>query len=361
MSTQWSMRGCCQQWLILRAPVAVFVFAVVATRLRPVAGQVGFERKECAHCTVGEPFTEFLKDKDADKDGAYSQVHLMWATHVEVVRTTSDNGGWEKPTLHSILADEAIRAWKDFSQNILPSLPQNHDVIRRLDDPNDPSDLREAFLRWQVCLQKAMGNVEEATASKESCSKRRVKDDAADIGSNWSWPELAAIPEYARLRLVVDKLSRRYMERSGMAKEDAWSLKTSTVSFASVQKPGDQGTTSSLPGHHHIALFFAKVGQQSSRLRLGDPRGHSYPFGREFVHIAKAGDLIIFPSWMSHLQSTTPFSEKGVGMDDAETVVFTFHIAPQSGSIRSEDWWTDPSGQMRFSRAAAIEPTLFQS
>jgi hypothetical protein len=346
----------------------------------------GFDQKECSHCGKAEPFSEFLKPKDADTEGAYTMVHILWPTHVEKISTTSDAGGWEKPTLHSSLAAEVLRGWREFNDDIYPKLAEGHDVRRHV-SKGDPFDRNRPFYAWQQSLFKAHGDVAVATEStsdldvdKDRCAalgdaageeeaedgtqevtsatcKARRSASSSSLSANSTWPSLQALPEYARLQLVVDKLSRRYMERGGVAKAQAWSMNTSVFSWAAVHESGDFSSTFSIPGNHHVALFYAQAGPGSSKLRLGDPRGHSYPFGREFFHSPRAGDLLIFPSWMSQMITVTPPSDS---VEDSRSVVFTFVVSPVDGQMTSDNWWTDPAADLRFSRASAIDKQIFQ-
>merc|ERR1712151_1432396 len=96
------------------------------------------------------------------------------------------------------------------------------------------------------------------------------------------------------------------------------------------------------------------AGTGSGKLRIHDPRGHSPPFAREFFHTPRSGDMVIFPSWVSHMLTVTSASA------DAETVVFTFHVRPAEGPFSSEDWWTDPVADMRFSGLAPVTKEMMR-
>merc|ERR1719162_2262765 len=120
---------------------------------------------ECTHCDIGEAFSEFLKP-DAVGDsgvpaGPASDVHVMWQTHVEVVPITTDIGGWEDPSFHERLTQEAVRGWKDFRHNIAPGLPKGHSLKQFLTQSHAGA-LNDGFFHYQKRLFEASGVLEKA-------------------------------------------------------------------------------------------------------------------------------------------------------------------------------------------------------
>merc|ERR1712217_315638 len=92
------------------------------------------------------------------------------------------------------------------------------------------------------------------------------------------------------------------------------------------------------------------------KLRFGDPRGHSPPFGRTFYHTPRSGDLILFPSWLSHMATVTAPSSDILNKDkEPYRVVFSFNIGPISGPLPCHLWWSDPTGDMRFHLRSKVD------
>lgn len=345
-----------------RSATAWLLAAVCVARWWPPAAAQEVKRK-CAHCAKGETFEEFLKPKDADTGGAHSTVHVLWPSHVEVVRVTKDIGGWEPPSLHERLSEEVMRYWRHFVGSLVPSLPEGH-ALKRLAASGDRDKLIKAFAAWQKTLFEVRGDVAAASlpglrqTEADDAEGEDQRQAAADL--NTTWPELEAMPEYARIRKIVDKFSQRYMERSGMDPSLAKTLNHSIFNWATVQERHDFVTPSSAVGNFNVALFIVKATTGAGKIRLHDPRGHSYPFGREFLHTPRAGDMLIFPSWMHLMFTPTSPSDVPASAEQEDTLVFlNFHVRPLDGPLAPDAWWSDPTADIRFSRAAYIDDQLF--
>jgi len=311
----------------------------------------------CDHCEMGTGFEEFLKPEGMDSGAAYhSDVHVLWPTHIEVVPVTSDIGGWESPTLHKTIAEEALRGWDWFRKKIVPNLPKDHELQKLLSSKRQQSDaLSDAFLRWQQLLFQNAGDVAAALSrpGEGGSSTSTVR-----TATNTSWPGMCAMPEYHRLRKIVERLSVRYLARSGLQSKAAHSLNYSVFNWATVHEAGMQyGPRTSL-GDFNVGLFFAQVSSTPGKLRISDPRGHSDPFGRSFDHVPQAGELLLFPSWVSHAVTPELLREKKSASKEERLarVVISFTIGPESGPMPSHLWENDPTGNVGFSRQSPIDP-----
>jgi len=304
------------------------------------------------HCNVGGGFDEFLKpDANPPTSRHNSDVHVMWPTHVEVIPITSDNGGWEPPSFHENLAKAAIRGWRNFRKKIVPKLPKNHDLRRQLMQKHAGA-LNDAFFQWQKRLFEASGSLEKSLDEPDG------PPETPSVYANTSWPEMCALPEYQKLRNIVDRLSRRYLTRSGMAKQTAASLNYSIFNWAAVHGAGEFHGPHTHVGEYHVGVFYAQAGPKAGKLRFGDPRGHSGPFGRSYFHTPRSGDLVFFPSWLSHMATVTaPSSVPGDADQGKEPlrVVFSFNIGPVSGPLPCHLWFSDPTGNMNFQRKSPID------
>lgn len=339
----------------VRLAVALFSTAPIALFAGPT-GPKAVLADSCAHCdSSGEAFEEFLIARDvAQLEKAHSTVHILWPTHLENLSLTSDNGGWESPSLHQRLAEEAKRGFQEFNDVVLPTLPSDHDASEQAANSDDAN---AAFYAWQQALFAAGGNITRAKLGRGALAG----EAAVPGGSGTTWPALEALPEYARIRELVDKLSRRYLERSGIEAAKAQSLTSSIFAWAGVYGPGDHQEMRTFPGNYHVATFYARAGPWSGKLRFHDPRGHSAPFGNELLHAPRSGDLLIYPAWLGQGFTVTPaWAKATTDSEDETTVVLGFHMRPASGSMASESWWSDPVADMRFSRPALIDARLFK-
>jgi len=334
-----------------RASGNIAVFA--ATVLLPSTSLA--QTWKCTHCKLGEAFSEFLPTDKAKVDGTaasgaiYTDVHSLWATHVEVVPTTTDIGGWLPPSFHERLAAEAIRGWKMYREEIGPSLPNGHHLKKFL-SMSHAGAINDGFFHYQKRLFEASGDMKKAL---ENFDAPTPHPDA-----NSSWPSMQELPEYQLLRKIMDRFSRRYLVRSGMDKKVAFGLNYSIFNWAAVHGPGEFHGPHTHVGEYHVAVFYAQAGRASGKLRLGDPRGHSPPFGQHYFHTVRSGDLVIFPSWLSHMATVTGASSdiipEGAGKEPYR-VTFAFNIGPVSGPLPCHLWWSDPTRNMAFHRRSRVD------
>jgi len=337
---------------VLPIPTQVMMFSVLLGHIIPGVKLTAAQQCPFPHCKVGSGFQEFLRPEVSQPASKFtSDVHMMWPAHVEVIPITSDNGGWEPPSFHRNLAKEAIRGWKNFQQKIVPKLPRNHGLRQQIMQKHAGA-LNDAFFHWQKRLFEASGSLEASLDEQQ-----QLPSPPPDANS--SWPKMCGLPEYNKLRNIVDRLSRRYLVRSGLAKETAASLNYSIFNWAAVHRPGEFHGPHTHVGEYHVGVFYAQAGSKAGKLRFGDPRGQSGPFGRTFFHTPRSGDLILFPSWLSHMATVTAPESDVKGDEDQGTeplrVVFSFNIGPVSGPLPCHIWFSDPTGNMHFQQKSPID------
>jgi len=269
------------------------------------------------------------------------------------VPVTSDIGGWEPPSLHKTIAQETLSGWDWFRNKIVPNLPKDHELQKLL---QQSEALSNAFFRWQQLLFEHAGDVAAALAGPGTAAPA---PSIAKSTTNSSWPGMCALPEYSRLRKIVERLTTRYLARSGLQSAAVYSLNYTVFNWATVHEAGMQyGPRTSL-GDFNVGLFFAQVSSAPGKLRISDPRGHSDPFGRSFDHVPRAGELLLFPSWVSHAVTPQLLRETSIASKEERLarVVISFNIGPDSGPMPSHLWANDPTGDVRFSRRSSIDPT----
>lgn len=317
-------------------------------------GLVEAQKWQCDHCDVKGGFEEFLKpDLPASAAPYSSEVNVLWSTHVETIPITSDIGGWEPPEFHQRLAAEAISGWRMFKDKLAPKLKKGHPLRKHMAETHAGA-LNDAFFSWQKNLFEASGDMEQSLADEDN------QPNTPGPEENTTWPQMNGLPEYNKLRRIVEKLSRRYLVRSGMVPSVAASLNYSIFNWAAVHGPGEFHGPHTHVGEFHVGVFYAQVGRSAGKLRFGDPRGHSPPFGRSYFHTPRSGDLVLFPSWLSHMATVTaPSSDIEANQqkdDEPLRVVFSFNIGPAEGPMPCHLWYSDPTGDMRFVRRSPIDP-----
>jgi len=306
-----------------------------------------FDKDTVLHKADQDSYAEFLRPESADA-GLYTDVHAMWSTHIEIISITNDSiGGWEPPSFHHNLATEAIKGWERFRDDIVPKLPRSHKLSEMMKDVNE---INAAFFQFQKSLFEKEGNMKEALHGDD-------QPGTPPPGANSSWPEMSALPEYKKLRKIVETVSPRYLARSGMSKNRTAKLGYSIFNWAAINGPGEFHGPHMHTGEHHVAVFYAQGGPSAGKLIFGDPRGHSPPFGKNFVYTPKAGDLVLFPSWLKHMATVSGPSDKQGR--DKHRVIFSFNIGPLAGPYACNQWWSDPTSDMRFTRRSKIDVDAF--
>merc|ERR1719265_2423576 len=217
---------------------------------------------------------------------------------MEYVPLTEDIGGHLPPSFHERLAKEAVEGWRRFKDEIGPSLPPNHQLHRFLKQTHAGA-LNDAFFHYQKRLFESSGDLSKAL----DFSIPQLPTPHPEANS--SWPEMNALPEYRLLRRLVDRFSRRYLTRSGLNATAAKNLPYSIFNWAAVHGPGEFHGPHTHVGEYHVAVFYAAAGPKAGKLKWSDPRGHSPPFGQSHFHSPRSGDLVIFPSWLSHMATVT--------------------------------------------------------
>jgi len=311
---------------------------------------VGFS---CPHCQVGEAFSEFFAPQTESSLRPYSsEVHALWGAHVEVIHLTTDNGGFEPPSFHQRLAMEAIAGWARFRDRIVPGLPEDHE-LKEILRQKFAGAFNDGFYRFQKDLFDAGGDLEESLSG-------RTDEWSRPPGANSSWPEMQELPEYGRLRQIVEALSRRYLIRTGLPPAVAMSLNYSIFSWASVHGPGEFHEPHTHVGDYHVGVFYAQAGEDAGMLRWGDPRGQNPPFGKTMFHVPKSGDLVLFPAWLSHMvTATVPETSARIRRDGLKAdlrVAFAFNIGPVEGPLGGLYWFSDPTSPMGFARKVKLDP-----
>jgi len=247
----------------------------------------------------------------------------------------------------------AIAGWARFRDKIAPNLRDGH-FLKNFIHQRHAGALNDGFFHFQKNLYESEGDLKKALAEGNQIHR------TPPATSNSSWPEMEAIPEYKRLRRIVEVLSRRYLVRSGMDKKEAETLEYSIFNWAAVHGNGEFHGPHTHVGEYHVGVFYAQAGRDAGKLVFSDPRGQNPPFGQKFIHTPRSGDLIFFPSWLSHMATVTaPEASKKYNSSTQKEpyrVVFSFNIGPIYGPLPCHYWFSDPTAQMGFKKQARIDP-----
>lgn len=301
-------------------------------------------------CCAGEAFSDILRPIEVDKDPAkfVSQFYALWSTQLEVVPITQDVDGWEPASFHERLAQAALQGWQHFQENVVPGLQDDH-PLRKMS--SNARGSRKAFLEWQKRLFFDKGDVVEALRTDTVPVQVAPPADVAS-----TWPELQGLYEYSRLRKIIDRLTRRYLIRSGVAAEEANGMNFSISNWQMVLDPTALLEPQTHVGQHVVGIFYAQAGSPLRTLRFADPRGESPPFGQVHVHTPQSGELLLFPPWLSHM-TRIPAKNMSCSSEDCEKispqVIYSFTVGP-AGLTPQDRLKNDPTADMLFSRTTYI-------
>jgi uncharacterized protein (TIGR02466 family) len=125
------------------------------------------------------------------------------------------------------------------------------------------------------------------------------------------WPE----PEIKALASFIDTLVR---QMAGVAVGmDAWKGKMTYEAWANVNRRGHHNRMHNHPGAHWSGIYYVDPGDRdpsdgdSGKIEFPDPRSFAQmttipgnPFGRQLTFRPRAGQILIFPSFLNHTVHT---------------------------------------------------------
>ena len=76
--------------------------------------------------------------------------------------------------------------------------------------------------------------------------------------------------------------------------------------WATVHRGGMHHLSHTHPDHMVSGVYYVSVPPQAGGIIFSDPRGRFPPFDETLTITPKAGDLILFPSWLTHEVAPTP-------------------------------------------------------
>jgi len=255
-------------------------------------------------------------------------VKYLWPIHFSSVPlTTREKDSLDPPEMGDELAAIGLARFEEYLKSTLPK-------ELRLDEPfaegfkiMDHSRVNLAFNRWQkrVFAETTGIPIEEILQQGEAVPERLE-------GINYTWPELYESKAFKRLRQRMAELTRLYNRRSGFpAGSHADGPRFRVFPWVEVFKKGDALRPGSrTDAAYAMGRYFPQVTKGSLKLNFEDPRGINPPYGKTFSHAAYDGNLVLYPTWVSHF--ITP------NMYDRPAVCYCFLLYPSDGKTLS---WKD--------------------
>lgn len=166
------------------------------------------------------------------------------------------------------------------------------------------------------------------------------------------WAELGAVPGFAKLCSGVRAVVRQAAEQTGM--QVGLGGAEELYAWASLHRRGSRHGAHTHGDSAWSAVYYTHVPAGAGRLRFHDPRAGIHgdrppeaPFLHGYEITPRAGDLVVFPSWLRHevLQSGGAAGENSSEHEDEDGRV--------SVAFNLLGYWDDPADVMGGWRAEA--------
>lgn len=181
-----------------------------------------------------------------------------------------------------------------------------------------------------------------------------------------SFPAMHHLPDYHRLKAVILQLARSYLKKHAGFDLPEKDEDLSLFSWFSVQSPGGWHAGHTHSGEYVCGVYYVQTAEDAEddgnpddgedleaasttgALRFEDPRGQSRPFGREVLFKPKSGQLVLFPSWLTHAALPSLSTSSTSSMHhDKRRIILAFNLGPKSGSPHPRHWYLDPTSNVR--------------
>jgi hypothetical protein len=236
----------------------------------------------------------------------------------------------ETPEFGKEFSQIALNGFKRYLETILPKELEVDKEFAAMFAEQDHSRVHLAFLRWQkrVFAEQTGARVDELTGRGHVAPKLP--------GVDYTWPEL--YEKMPKLLFRLNQVSKLYMRRTGY---DNIPKKPRIFVWAEVYNKGDsQAPWARTDGAYMMGRYFAQAKAGALKFNFEDPRGINPPYGKTYSHGAFEGNLIVFPTWVSHF--ITP------NMHNSSQVCYGFIVYPPDGN--SLDYEDDKTGSLEVVR-----------
>jgi len=185
----------------------------------------------------------------------------MWTTPFMAVRPKFVN----KDMFNQRLSGEAMKAFTRFKESLSaqPVAETNRFVI-----------LSEKFFQWQ---RDNFNRMEAGSTVDES------------------FQELYSNEDYVTLRKLVVKYSSKYLQR--LQREETVDH---IFCWVGLTYEGMYHLSHTHPDSMLSAVYYSRTPPGSGPIVFDDPRGPRFPFDGRHIHEVRAGELLVFPSWLVH-------------------------------------------------------------
>jgi len=260
------------------------------------------------------------------------QVKLLWPIHFSSMPlSTPSKSSLEAPEFGAEIARIGLEGFKKYVASTLPRELEIDKYFAEEFANSDHSRINLAFMRWQ---RRAF-----ASRFRVNVNALSARGDVSPSleGVDYTWPELYDSKFYKTLIMRFEQVAKLYMKRTG-TKDIPKRLQifpwVEVFEFGDSQRPWARTDSAYVMGR-----YFAKTQKGSLKFNFEDPRGINPPYGKTFSHGAFEGNLILFPTWLSHF--ITP------NMLNTTAVCVAFLVYPPDMNL---DWEEDMTGSLVLER-----------
>eukprot|EP00039_Didymoeca_costata_P001054 m.49282 g.49282 ORF g.49282 m.49282 type:complete len:311 (+) comp10607_c1_seq1:244-1176(+) len=165
------------------------------------------------------------------------------------------------------------------------------------------SNVKELILRHYENLYNEHGSEVSFTGWESN----GINQKYFEWQTNSGWKTyFASDPAVQALERIFEEAVDVFLLNIGLAKEEIQSRKKGLHAWATVNHEGISHLSHTHPDHMISGVYYVNVPPDSGPLIFSDPRGVHPPFDGTLTIKPKAGDLILFPSWLSHQVAPTP-------------------------------------------------------
>lgn len=265
---------------------------------------------------------------------------MMWPIHLSSLpMSTPAASSLETPAFGRELAAIGLEGFKKYRDSILPKELEIDKAFAKEFAASDHSRMNLAFLRWQKRVFADRNGIDPSQLTGRGDVVPRLE------GIDYSWPELYDHPIYKRMLSRFHQVTQLYLKRTGY---DAESLPKRLRIFPWVEIfhfGDDMRPSARTDGGYAMGRYFAQAVEGSVKFNFEDPRGINPPFGKTHSHAVFQGNLIMYPTWLSHF--VTPNTH------NTTQVCFAFIAYHQNGN-QELDWEEDLTSSMEVKQKIRI-------
>lgn len=268
-----------------------------------------------------------------DAEGFVNSIEYVWP--LVVLRTALEPAGGEDPQQvedwRSQMADIAERGFHRYLKEVLP-------VELKVDEPfaaefqvADESRWNLGFLRWQKRVYSKATKI----------SIQEILWDGKPVpslkGVSYHWEELLSQKTMATIVKRISPILGTYKKVSDANLDLGRNRRIRFIPWVEAYRPGEFQHPHTHTGSPMVGIIALRCGSESQRIAIEDPRGINPPFGRKYFYAFKQGDVIVFPSWASHMME--PNRHNGTN------IFLSFAVQGEEG-VKEFDWEDDGIGAL---------------